>query len=82
MNQAVAFAIWVLIAILMGFIFWTQVDHWKPEALKAEEAGVRNGMRMSSHLDPVTGCQYLSVNSSAPTPRMGADGKQVCKVTP
>lgn len=37
----------------------------------------RSGMNI--HTDALTGCQYLSRGSSI-TPRMGADGKQICEV--
>lgn len=33
---------------------------------------------LSLFSDNMTGCQYLSHNSGALTPRMNADGKQVC----
>lgn len=31
------------------------------------------------YTDVETGCQYLSIYQTAPTPRMGADGKQICR---
>lgn len=34
-------------------------------------------------IDPGTGCQYLLINERGGlTPRMGADGKQVCRNVP
>lgn len=39
--------------------------------------GRPSGMRVLS--DNLTGCQYLAYSSGGITPRMGADGKQVCR---
>ena len=39
----------------------------------------RSGMNV--HTDALTGCQYLETRSAI-TPRMGADGRQICGVRP
>lgn len=36
----------------------------------------RSNMRL--HTDAMTGCQYLSAMGGGITPRMGANGKQIC----
>lgn len=40
-------------------------------------AGENPGLQV--YTDVETGCQYLSIYQRAPTPRMGADGKQICR---
>ena len=37
---------------------------------------------MGVHTDALTGCQYLSRYRGGITPRMGADGKQICGSKP
>ena len=36
---------------------------------------------MALRVDYGTGCQYLASASGALTPRMGADGRQICRVS-
>lgn len=33
---------------------------------------------IKARVDPVTGCQYITYAEGGITPRMGADGKQIC----
>ena len=44
-----------------------------------DQANQRSGMAL--HVDALTGCQYLRYSSGL-TPRMGRDGKQICKDKP
>lgn len=34
-----------------------------------------------ARLDPLTGCEYITYKEGGITPRMDADGKQVCRST-
>lgn len=40
------------------------------------DGATRSNMKL--HTDAMTGCQYLSVAGGGITPRLGADGKQIC----
>lgn len=46
-----------------------------------DDSDAPNGTRSSLTLstDHLTGCQYLSYGINSITPRMGADGKQICR---
>ncbi|WP_018184668.1 hypothetical protein [Kaistia granuli] len=39
--------------------------------------GERSGLRL--HTDHGTGCQYLATRDGALSPRLGADGRQICQ---
>lgn len=32
-----------------------------------------------ARVDPLTGCEYITYREGGITPRMGADGKQICR---
>jgi len=32
-----------------------------------------------ARVDPITGCEYITYRKGGITPRMGADGKQICR---
>lgn len=46
-----------------------------------DDSDTPNGPRgsITRHIDYLTGCQYLSYGVNNLTPRMGADGKQICR---
>lgn len=46
-----------------------------------DDTDVPNGERslVAPTTDHLTGCQYLTFGLSGITPRMGADGKQICR---
>lgn len=46
-----------------------------------DDSDAPNGPRSDMYplTDHLTGCQYLGHDSRSITPRMGADGKQICR---
>lgn len=46
-----------------------------------DDSDASNGDRsnMTPRTDHLSGCQYLTYGFSGITPRMGADGKQICR---
>ncbi len=54
-----------------------EIDRQNAEQKKIER--LDNGLH--GYFDAKTGCEYLS-NGRALTPRMGADGKQICGAQP
>ncbi len=72
------FGIVVLILVFMSVIGLASAVYlgFVPKDNSDSETG-RSGMNI--HTDALSGCQYLS-RASTLTPRMGADGKQICEV--
>jgi len=64
-----------LISILPLAIFLTAYG----VASCSNESGKEYGHDLLIYTDDLTGCQYLSRTGNGITPRMGVDGKQICK---
>jgi len=62
-----------LIAVMWGLIIFDQFQPYQPQD---DSDGPNYNSHMNVFTDYLTGCQYLYRYSL--TPRMGADGKQVC----
>lgn len=60
----------ICVATAMAFQFLAPTD-------ETDGAGARS--QMALRVDHGTGCQYLESSRGSLTPRMGRDGKQVCK---
>lgn len=43
------------------------------------ESNARGGYEVDIYLDSGTGCQYVGIQGRALTPRIGTDGKQICR---
>jgi hypothetical protein len=66
---------WVLaMAIIFGLVIYDSLQPYEP---KDDSDGPHENSHMDVFTDHLTGCQYLYRNSL--TPRMGADGKQICR---
>lgn len=65
---------WALIALVGTAMY----QGWYPPARDATDppSGPRSGVRLRT--DSGTGCQYLETKGGGLSPRLGADGKQVC----
>ncbi len=68
MKQLLVIA--ALIAITAAVSFFAPYDDTDPP-------NGRSGMAL--HTDHLTGCQYLGKPFGGITPRLGPDGKQICK---
>lgn len=45
----------------------------------AKERNSRAPNEVSAYRDSETGCEYVTIQGRSLTPRMGADGKQICR---
>ena len=64
----------VLMALLWGLILYQSLQPYEP---RDDSDGPTEPSHMDVFTDHLTGCQYLYRGSL--TPRLGADGKQICK---
>lgn len=72
------FTVWNLYILLCAAIFClTFYQMGLPYEPKDDSDGLHENSHMEVYTDHLTGCQYLYRWSL--TPRMGADGKQICK---
>jgi hypothetical protein len=72
------FNIWNLFMLLCATIFCLSLYQMTlPYEPKDDSDGPHENSHMDVYTDYLTGCQYLYRYSL--TPRMGADGKQICK---
>lgn len=60
-------------AIILLALLCAGCSHDDPDATN----GTRSGLTPIT--DHLTGCQYLYYGVNSLTPRMGADGKQICR---
>lgn len=72
MKRAVGFAAGFVVAALSVLA----LDHFAPRD-DSDPPGGRSGFNI--YTDALTGCQYLALPFRSHQPRMGADGKQVCR---
>ena len=66
----------VLFCVWVGFVTFVIIEAWPSHDSTDKPDGTRSGM--SLYTDNATGCQYVGGIFSV-TPRMDADGKQLCK---
>jgi Family of unknown function (DUF6440) len=72
------FTVWNLYILICAAIFGLTIYQMTlPYEQKDDSDGPHENSHMEVYTDHLTGCQYLSHWSL--TPRMGADGKQICK---
>jgi len=72
------FNIWNLFMLCCAAIFTLSLYQMTlPYEPKDDSDGPHENSHMEVYTDHLTGCQYLYRYSL--TPRMGADGKQICK---
>ena len=70
-RAAVTAVMFILLALLCAGC--GKVDR----SAQGPKADVNQGLQV--YTDVETGCQYLSIYQTVPTPRMGEDGKQICR---
>lgn len=70
---------WVVIFFLIGLAisFFVRFTHVGMDDTDSRQDGKISGLRPRT--DYGTGCQYLETRDGAITPRLGRDGKQVCR---
>jgi len=72
------FTVWNLYILLCAAIFGLTIYQMTlPYEQKDDSDGPHENSHMEVYTDHLTGCQYLYRYGL--TPRMGADGKQICK---
>jgi hypothetical protein len=69
-ELALIYAIGFALLVVLTLIFSGQRDD-------SDTADKRSGMK--PRRDALTGCEYLETSKGAITPRLGRDGKQVCR---
>ena len=73
-----------LLVLAGGLCLLALVSNWAGDALKLRSINDSDASRshrssMSVRRDALTGCEYLESTSGHLTPRLGADGRQVCR---
>lgn len=78
-NFAIGAIMAVAIWLAFSFLFAAAIEGLGLRPLDATDA--RNGQRseMKLRTDHGTGCQYLATAGGGITPRLGRDGKQMCR---
>jgi hypothetical protein len=66
-------------AMLVGWLLLVALFKWAIPYDDTDDVAQGNRSGMHLYIDHGTGCQYVSGFLSGMTPRMGADGKQVCR---
>lgn len=72
-----SFKRWVL--LIISFLVFTLILDWFTPYDDSDDKQAKERSGLSVYTDHLTGCQYLGKTFGPPTPRMGKDGKQVCK---
>lgn len=74
-------SILLLWPLILAVVLLDGCKRAEAEMQSTPEASELRAARTSASVftDPETGCQYLGMYGEAVTPRMGRDGKQICR---